>query len=133
MNKHRSIRFYAVEKLTFIYVLITAIVIFFIRPSFEVMEDLLRARLLIILGILSLAYLSLFGTVIAYWAYQTLVGTIGAERAAYTSIINPVIAMLISTMFENINFTPQIFLGILLCFAGNFVALKKRNQLPRPA
>ncbi len=58
MNKHRSIRFYAVEKLTFIYVLITAIVIFFIRPSFEVMEDLLRARLLIILGILSLAYLS---------------------------------------------------------------------------
>lgn len=81
----------------------------------------------------SLAYLSLFGTVIAFWAYQTLVGTIGADRAAYTSIINPVIAMLISTMFENIVFTPYIFTGILLCFAGNLIALKKRNQIPRPA
>ena len=83
--------------------------------------------------ILSLAYLSLFGTVIAFWAYQTLVGTIGAEKAAYTSIINPVIAMLISTAFENIIFTPLIFIGILLCFAGNLIALKKRNQIPSPA
>lgn len=58
MNKQRSIRFYAVEKLTFIYLFITALVILFIRPSFAVMENLLRARLLIILGILSLAYLS---------------------------------------------------------------------------
>lgn len=85
--------------------------------------------------ILSLGYLSLFGTVIAFWAYQTLVGTIGADRAAYTSIINPVIAMLISSFFENIVFTPQLFLGILLCFAGNLIALRKKpdHRTPSPA
>lgn len=83
--------------------------------------------------LLSLGYLSLFGTVIAFYAYQTLVGTIGADRAAYTSIINPVIAMLISSVFENIVFTPQLFIGILLCFAGNVVALRKNNQRPSPA
>lgn len=58
MNKNRSIRFYAVEKLTFIYVFITTLVIFFIRPGIEVIENLLRARLLIILVVFSLAYLS---------------------------------------------------------------------------
>jgi drug/metabolite transporter (DMT)-like permease len=83
--------------------------------------------------LLSLGYLSVFGTVIAFYAYQTLVGTIGADRAAYTSIINPVIAMLISSMFENIAFTPQLFIGILLCFAGNLVALRKTHQRPSPA
>lgn len=82
--------------------------------------------------ILSLTYLSFFGTVVAFWAYQTLVGTIGADRAAYTSIISPVIAVVISSMFENIVFTPQLFIGILLCFFGNLVALKK-PQLPRAA
>lgn len=72
----------------------------------------------------SLSYLALFGTVIAFWAYQTLVGTIGADRAAYTSIISPVIAVLISCLFENIIFTPQLFFGMILCFAGNLLALK---------
>ncbi len=84
----------------------------------------------------SLTYLSLFGTVVAFWAYQTLVGTIGADRAAYTSIISPVIAMIISSMFENIVFTPQLFIGILLCFFGNLLALKKPQKsdvAPRPA
>lgn len=74
--------------------------------------------------LLSLAYLSFFGTVIAFWAYQTLVGTLGAERAAYTSIISPVIAVGISIVFENILFTPQLALGMLLCFAGNYMALR---------
>lgn len=75
--------------------------------------------------LLSLGYLSLFGTVVAFWAYQTLVGTIGADRAAYTSIISPVIAIVISTFFENIVFTPQLFAGIVLCFAGNILALQR--------
>ncbi|MBC7429579.1 MAG: EamA family transporter [Bacteriovorax sp.] len=73
----------------------------------------------------SLTYLAFFGTVVAFWAYQTLVGTIGADRAAYTSIISPVIAILISIFYENIAFTPQLFAGMLLCFFGNLLALKK--------
>lgn len=73
----------------------------------------------------SLSYLSLFGTVIAFWAYQTLVGTMGAERAAYTSIISPVIAVLVSTIYEQTAFTLALFVGMILCFLGNLLALKK--------
>lgn len=73
----------------------------------------------------SLTYLSFFGTVVAFWAYQTLVGTLGAERAAYTSIISPVIAIVISIIFENVLFTPQLLAGMIFCFAGNLLALKK--------
>lgn len=80
--------------------------------------------------LLSLGYLSLFGTVIAFYAYQTLVGTIGADRAAYTSIINPVIAMMISIVYENVIFTPLLFIGMILCFAGNLIALRKTHQRP---
>ena len=76
----------------------------------------------------SLSYLSLFGTVIAFWAYQTLVGTIGAERAAYTSIISPVIAVLVSTLYEQTTFTLALFVGMILCFMGNLIALKKTKH-----
>lgn len=76
----------------------------------------------------SLFYLSLFGTVIAFWAYQTLVGSLGAEKAAYTSIISPVIAVGVASYFENIALTKELFLGMILCFLGNFIALKKENN-----
>lgn len=76
----------------------------------------------------SLLYLSIFGTVIAFWAYQTLVGTIGADRAAYSSIIAPMIAVLVSSVFENIAFTPYIFGGIIFCLLGNLISLKKDKE-----
>lgn len=76
----------------------------------------------------SLAYLATFGTVIAFWAYQTLVGTLGADRAAYTSTISPIIAIFISSVFENVVFTPFMLVGILLCLMGNIIALSTANS-----
>jgi len=76
---------------------------------------------------LSLLYLALFGTVIAFWAYQTLLGSIGADRAAYTSVISPMIAVIVSAYFENINLTPLIGAGIILCILGNIISLKRVN------
>lgn len=73
----------------------------------------------------SLIYLAVFGTVIAFWAYQTLVGTIGADRAAYSSIISPMIAVVVSSVFENVAFTPYIIGGIFFCLLGNLISLKK--------
>lgn len=78
----------------------------------------------------SLFYLVVFGTVIAFWAYQTLVGTIGADRAAYSSIISPMIAVVVSSLFENVTFTPFIFGGIVLCLLGNLISLKKEKRNP---
>lgn len=72
-----------------------------------------------------LLYLSIFGTVIAFWAYQTLVGSIGADRAAYTSIISPLLAVITASLFENLAITSVMAFGIVLCLAGNYISLKK--------
>jgi drug/metabolite transporter (DMT)-like permease len=72
-----------------------------------------------------LLYLAIFGTVIAFWAYQTIVGSMGADRAAYTSIISPLLAVITANFFENLSITPLMFMGILMCLAGNFISLKK--------
>lgn len=77
--------------------------------------------------LLSLTYLSLFGTVVAFWAYQTLVGEIGADKAAYTSIISPMIAVVVSSFYEDIQMALPFAAGIGLCIAGNIFALKKEN------
>ena len=78
--------------------------------------------------IVSLGYLSVFGTVIAFGAYLSLVGRIGAEKAAYTSIINPVFALTLSSFFEDFYWTPEIAIGIVLCLAGNLITLQKAKK-----
>ena len=72
-----------------------------------------------------LFYLAVLGTVIAFWAYQNLVGSIGADRAAYTSIISPLLAVVTASIFENLALTAIMAAGILLCLTGNFISLKK--------
>jgi drug/metabolite transporter (DMT)-like permease len=77
--------------------------------------------------VLSLAYLAVFGSVLAFGAYLSLVGRIGAERAAYTSVMNPVIALMLSSLFEDFHWTPAIATGVFLCLAGNVVTLQKKR------
>lgn len=77
---------------------------------------------------LSLLYLSIFGTVIAFGAYFTLVGRIGAERAGYTSILSPVIAVILSMLLENLQLTSYLVIGLLFCLFGNFITLRSKNN-----
>ncbi|UXR65510.1 EamA family transporter [Bdellovibrio bacteriovorus] len=74
----------------------------------------------------ALAYLALFGSVIAFGAYLSLAGRIGAEKAAYTSVLSPVIALTLSSFFEGFHWTPYIVLGVVLCLLGNVLTLTKR-------
>jgi drug/metabolite transporter (DMT)-like permease len=48
----------------------------------------------------ALVYLALFGSVIAFGAYFTLVGRIGASNAAYSTLLFPLVALSISTVYE---------------------------------
>lgn len=75
--------------------------------------------------ILSLGYLALFGSIIAFTGYLTLIGRIGADKAAYTIVFVPVIALTISTIFEG--YQPGIYaiIGIALIIAGNILALRR--------
>ena len=75
--------------------------------------------------LVSLAYLTVFGTVIAFVTYLTLLKRIGAGRAGYTSAAIPVIAMLISTLFEHYTWTLPALLGMGLVLAGNVLVLRR--------
>lgn len=74
----------------------------------------------------SLIYLSLFGSAVAFGAYLTLMRRIGADRASYTAVAIPVVALLLSSAFEHLRWQLESFLGIALCLAGNVLMLRRR-------
>jgi drug/metabolite transporter (DMT)-like permease len=81
----------------------------------------------------SLAYLALFGSVLAFLCYLTLLARIGADRAGYSGIAIPVVAMLISALFEQLHWDPWIVAGMALCVAGNLMTLRVPRALPAGA
>lgn len=73
--------------------------------------------------VLSLGYLALFGSVIAFGTYLTLIGRIGADRAAYVAILFPIIALAISTVYEKYHWQLTAIVGVTLALVGNFFVL----------
>jgi drug/metabolite transporter (DMT)-like permease len=73
--------------------------------------------------LLSLAYLALFGSVLAFGSYLTLLGRIGPGRAAYAMVLFPLVALLLSTLFEEYHWSATAFAGMLLVVVGNVLAL----------
>jgi drug/metabolite transporter (DMT)-like permease len=71
-----------------------------------------------------LAYLALIGSVMAFACYLTLLGRIGADRAAYSTVMFPVVALLVSTFVENYQWTIPAILGLLAVLAGNLLVLR---------
>jgi drug/metabolite transporter (DMT)-like permease len=75
--------------------------------------------------VVSLFYLALFGSVIAFVAYLTLLGRIGADRAGYTAVAIPIVALLLSTFFEGLHWDAMMVGGIAMCVAGNVLVLRR--------
>jgi drug/metabolite transporter (DMT)-like permease len=75
--------------------------------------------------VLSLAYLTMFGSIIAFGAYFALLKRAGVAPASFTSVLTPVIAMALSTLFEGYRWTWVAGLGVVLAAAGNWVALRR--------
>jgi len=73
----------------------------------------------------SLLYLSIFGSIIAFTCYLTLLGKIGADKAAYVTLIIPVIALILSTIFEEYTWTLYAIIGVALILIGNMLVLIK--------
>ena len=82
--------------------------------------------------LLSLAYLAVFGSVVAFVAYLTLAGDIGADRAAYVGVVTPVVALALSTLLEGYRWTLPAVLGAALCLGGNVLILKKKAAARAP-
>jgi drug/metabolite transporter (DMT)-like permease len=75
--------------------------------------------------VLSLAYLAVFGSIVAFGAYLTRIKRVGVALASYTGVATPVIAVLLSTLFEGFAWTWTAVLGVALAAAGNYIALKR--------
>lgn len=75
----------------------------------------------------SLLYLSIFGSIIAFTLYLKLVGDIGPDRAGYTTLVAPVIALVISSFFENYQWGIVAAIGVLFLFGGNILAMKMKT------
>lgn len=73
--------------------------------------------------LLSIAWLAVPSTVIAFAAYLTLLGRIGAGRASYSTVLVPVVALAVSTLFEGYAWTISAALGVLFVLIGNVVVL----------
>jgi drug/metabolite transporter (DMT)-like permease len=79
--------------------------------------------------VISLAYLVVFGSLVAFAAYLTLLGRIGPDRAAYATVLFPVVALLLSTVFEEYAWTVRAAVGVALILAGNAIALARPELL----
>jgi drug/metabolite transporter (DMT)-like permease len=81
---------------------------------------------------MGLVYLSMFGSVIAFFAYFTLINRIGSQKAVYISVITPVISVLLSIRLEHFRPGPTEWCGIVACLASVAWALRA-PAAPKPA
>jgi drug/metabolite transporter (DMT)-like permease len=83
--------------------------------------------------LVSLGYLAVFGSILAFGAFLTLVGRIGADRAGYTGATIPIVAVLVSVAFEGLRLPAVAVLGIGLCLVGNVMVLRSRRPPAPPS
>jgi len=69
----------------------------------------------------ALFYLSIFGTIIGFTTYLTLVARLGANKAAYATVMFPVVALLLSSWFEGYHWQISSTFGLGLTILGNLI------------
>ena len=74
----------------------------------------------------SLFYLAIFGSIIAFGCYLSLIGKIGVDRAAYVTLLFPLVALALSTVYEGYRWSGMALVGVALILAGNMLVLRKR-------
>ncbi|WP_341713490.1 EamA family transporter [Erythrobacter sp.] len=79
---------------------------------------------------LGVLYLGVMGSVVTFPLYYGLVRKVGAGRAAYSSVVVPVVAMILSTLFEGFVWGPLAIAGAVVTVAGMLVAMRTRSAPP---
>jgi len=77
---------------------------------------------------LSLGYLVLAGSVLAFGAYYALLAKVGAARAGYVGVMSTVVALIVSALFEGYDWRAATVVGIALAVAGNVLALQPARR-----
>lgn len=80
-----------------------------------------------------LLYLALAASVLAFMLYYPVVRAIGPAKAAYSSMIVPIIAMGLSTLLEGYRWTPLAVSGAVLTLGGMAIAMSRnRSKVTAP-
>ena len=78
--------------------------------------------------IFSLLFLAVFGSVVAFACYLTLLGRIGLERAGYAAVMVPVVALILSALLEGLRLETHIIIGMALAISGNVFILVRSGS-----
>jgi drug/metabolite transporter (DMT)-like permease len=82
--------------------------------------------------VVSLAYLAVFGSVVAFVTYFALLKRVGAGPSSYIAVATPVLALVVSTLFEGYRWTPLAVVGVVLAVLGNWLALRTAERTVAP-
>lgn len=74
----------------------------------------------------ALVYLSVIGSIVGFTTYLMLVGRIGSAKAGYVTVLFPIVALTLSTLFEGYEWTAMSILGVILAGLGNIVMFRRR-------
>lgn len=74
---------------------------------------------------LSLLYLAVFGSILAFGGFLTLLGRVGPARAGYIGVMVPLVALAISSVFEGYRWELLALAGVAVSVAGNVIILRR--------
>ncbi len=77
----------------------------------------------------SMLYLACFGSAIAFGCYLTLMKNIGADKAAYSTVLFPIVALTISTVLEGYVWNTTAIIGVSLALIGNVIAMTDNKRI----
>jgi drug/metabolite transporter (DMT)-like permease len=75
---------------------------------------------------IGLLYLGVFASALAFTFYFGIIRIVGPGKAAYSSVLVPVIAMAFSTAFEGYHWSRLAVAGGALALTGLVIALRSR-------
>ncbi len=75
---------------------------------------------------LSLLYLVIFGSIVAFLCYLKLIKNMGPELAGYSTVLFPVVALIVSSFMEGYTWSITDFLALMLVILGNILVMRKK-------
>nr|WP_321445431.1 EamA family transporter [uncultured Cohaesibacter sp.] len=76
---------------------------------------------------IAMSWLVIMSSVVAFWGYMTLLNNIGPARAGYLTVLFPLVALALSTIFENYQWTLPGMVGLVAIIAGNVLVMQHRK------
>ena len=77
----------------------------------------------------SLLYLSIFGSIFAFISYLKLLENVGPGRAGYVGVVMPVLALIISTIFERLEWQIDLIIGLPILIIGAVLVINQKIRL----